>query len=275
MGVVIYSEKGYKRGMKKVNFLPNFVTAFSLACGLFIIFKANIRGIGAYEFLYQMTLVLILAAIADVLDGALARALKAESEFGLSFDSLADAVSFGVAPSVLFLKSLALPQGTVLSFFALAAAMLYTMCGVLRLGRFNVRAAHAKGEDKKVFIGLPIPAAAMAVVSPTLFLNSPLMEEVLPLPEILQTVILSCITIVVAYLMVSKIRFPSQKALQFQRPFSFRYLFLGSILAIAIFYGLFYFLAIFLLIVSWGYIKISLFLALRRFLSRKKPQLKK
>ena len=60
--------------MKKITLLPNVVTAFGLACGLFVIFKANLRGIGTYEFIHQMTLVLLLAALADVLDGALARA---------------------------------------------------------------------------------------------------------------------------------------------------------------------------------------------------------
>ncbi len=265
----------YKRSMKKINFLPNIVTAFGLACGLYIIFKANMTGIGTYDFLHQMTLVLILAGIADVLDGAVARAIHAESEFGLIFDSLADAISFGVAPSVLFLKSLSLTQGSLLSFFALAAAMLYTVCGVLRLGRFNVRAKQVKGDDKKVFIGLPIPAAAMAIVSPNLFLNSPFMQNIWQGSEVAHTVILSCITILVAYLMVSRIRFPSQKSVQLQRPLSFQYLLLGSLLAIFIFYGLFHFLAILLLVVSWGYTLSSLAMAFGRVLSRKKLKIKK
>lgn len=260
----------YKEGMKKINFIPNIVTAFGLACGLYVIFKANMTGIGTYEFLHQMTLILILACIADVLDGALARAIKAESEFGLIFDSLADAISFGVAPSVLLLKSLSLTQGSLLSFFALAAAMLYTVCGVLRLGRFNVRAKQVKGEDKKVFIGLPIPAAAIAIVAPNLFINSPLIQDLIPKSAILETIILSCITIVVAYLMVSRIRFPSQKALQLQRAFSFRYLLLGSLLAISIFYGIFYSLSSLLLAISWGYILIALLMALGRVISKKR-----
>jgi CDP-diacylglycerol--serine O-phosphatidyltransferase len=257
--------------MKKINFIPNIVTAFGLACGLYVIFKANLTGIGTYEFLHQMTLVLLLACLADVLDGALARAIKAESEFGLIFDSLADAISFGVAPSVLLLKSLALEQGTVLSFFALAAAMLFTVCGVLRLGRFNVRAKQVKGEDKKVFLGLPIPAAAICVVAPNLFLNSPLIEKFFPTSELFQTLFLSSIAIIIAYLMVSRIKFTSKKAIHLQRPFSaFRYLFLGSLLAITIFYGLFYYLAIFLLIVSWGYLVTSLLIAFGRTLTKKK-----
>ena len=261
--------------MKKINFIPNIVTAFGLACGLYIIFKANMTGIGTYEFLHQMTLVLILAGVADVLDGALARAIKAESEFGLIFDSLADAISFGVAPAVLLLKSLSLLQGSILSFFALAAAMLYTVCGVLRLGRFNVRAKQAKAEDKKVFIGLPIPAAALAIVAPNLLLNSPFMQIIFPRSEVMQTITLSTITIIVAYLMVSRIRFPSQKAVHLQKPFSFRYLLLGSTIAIGIFYGLFYSLSILLMVISWGYVSYSLLKALMRALSRKTSASKK
>jgi CDP-diacylglycerol---serine O-phosphatidyltransferase len=104
--------------MKKVYLLPNMVTAFGLACGLFVIFKVNMiePGCGYYEVMITSTFLLILAAFADFLDGAIARVFHAQSEFGLVFDSLADTVSFGVAPSVLLLKSLSLQQGTALSF---------------------------------------------------------------------------------------------------------------------------------------------------------------
>ncbi len=267
---VIINKVVYKGSMKKINFLPNVVTAFGLACGLYVIFKASMTEIGTYDFLHQMVLVLILAGVADVLDGALARAIKAESEFGLIFDSLSDAISFGVAPAVLLLKSLSLNQGDFLSFFALASATLYAVCGVLRLGRFNVRAKLAKPEDKKVFLGLPIPAAAISLVSPVLVLNSSYMKHYFPGFEISHTFLLSSVAIIIGYLMVSKIKFPSQKMIQLQRPLSFKYLFLGSLLAISIFYGLFYGLSIFLFILSWGYVLVSLSMALSRLVTKKK-----
>ena len=96
--------------MKRVNLVPNAITAFGLACGLFVIFKVNMLepGSGEYEVVQTSAILLIVAAIADLLDGALARLFKAESEFGFVFDSLADAISFGVAPSVLLLKTLSL-----------------------------------------------------------------------------------------------------------------------------------------------------------------------
>ena len=105
--------------MKRVYLVPNIITAFSLACGLFVIFKINMLepGSGDYEVVQTSAFLLLVAALADFVDGALARAIHAESEFGFVFDCLADAVSFGVAPSVLMLKTLSLEQGTFLSFF--------------------------------------------------------------------------------------------------------------------------------------------------------------
>src|SRR5579864_4741083 len=128
--------------MKRVSLVPNLVTAFGLVCSLFVIFKINMiePGSGDYEVVLTSALLLMVAALADFVDGALARVLRVESEFGFVFDTLADAVSFGVAPSVLLLKTLSLQQNTVLSFFAATGAMIYSLCGVLRLVRFNVKA---------------------------------------------------------------------------------------------------------------------------------------
>src|SRR5262249_5832087 len=125
---------------KKVNLLPNVITAFGLCCGLFAIFKMNMTGIGEVtrELLTFTTGILLLAAFADLLDGAVARAIKAESDFGGLFDSMADAVSFGVAPAVIVLKTLSLPPGTEMSYIMTTAAMVYVVCGVLRLVRFNM-----------------------------------------------------------------------------------------------------------------------------------------
>src|SRR3990167_4210415 len=149
------------KNMKKLHLLPNVITAFALACGLFVVFKVNMvePGSGNYQVLYTSLLLLLLAAFADLLDGAIARVIHAESEFGFMFDSLADAVSFGVAPSVLLLKSLSLEQGTLLSFLSATGAMVYSLCGILRLVRFNVKTTEAKGNvelaaaQKKHFTG--------------------------------------------------------------------------------------------------------------------------
>ena len=133
--------------MKQAYVLPNIITAFGLSCGLFVVFKVNLKapGTGVYELLFTSTILILIAALADVLDGAIARVVRGESDFGIMFDSLADTVSFGVAPSVLLLKSLSLEQGTWLSFYGFIAAMIYSICGILRLVRFNVKAAQIKG----------------------------------------------------------------------------------------------------------------------------------
>jgi len=89
--------------MKRVYIIPNVVTAFGLSCGLFVIFRLNViePELGLYHLLQTSIFLLLLAALADWVDGGIARLMHAESEFGFLFDSLADAVSFGVAPSVL------------------------------------------------------------------------------------------------------------------------------------------------------------------------------
>ena len=77
--------------MKQIYLIPNIITAFALSCGLFVIFKVNMveAGPGLFTVLNVSALLLLVAAFADLLDGAVARAIRAESEFGMVFDSLA------------------------------------------------------------------------------------------------------------------------------------------------------------------------------------------
>ena len=230
---------------KPIYVLPNVITAFGLACGLFVIFKVNMKevGSGTYELLFSSAILLLIAAIADVLDGAIARVLRGESEFGTMFDSLADAISFGVAPSVLLLKSLSLEQGSLLAFFAFIAAMFYSLCGVLRLVRYNVKAAAIKGDElalaayKKNFTGLPIPAAAMSVVALNLLLHSKGLQELYPLEFWVKGLILGCATIFIGFLMISKCKFMSVKSLRVRLD-SFYLIFLMVIIAIFTLYGI-------------------------------------
>lgn len=236
--------------MKRVYLVPNIITAFGLACGLFVIFKINMvePGSGDYEVVRTSAILLLVAALADFIDGALARAIHAESEFGFVFDTLADAVSFGVAPSVLMLKTLTLEQGSFLSFFGATGAMVYSLCGVLRLVRFNVKATEAKGNlelqaaQKKNFTGLPIPAAAAAAVSANLFFLSPLLNRWVDFSNHDRAITLSCIMIVLGYLMVCRLKFPSMKVLHLKIP-SFHLAFLAVVVAVFVLYGILYFFA--------------------------------
>jgi CDP-diacylglycerol--serine O-phosphatidyltransferase len=265
--------------MKQINLLPNIITAFGLACGLFVIFKVNMvePGAGTYQLLQSAALLLLVAAFADFADGAIARVFRAQSEFGFMFDTLADAISFGVAPSVLLLKSLSLEQGTGLSFFAVIGAMLYSIGGVLRLVRFNVKATEAKSNSemaeaqKKHFTGLPIPAAALAAVSANLFLASPFGEKIVHLAPKAEAIILPCLMIILGYFMVSRWKFPSLKVLHFRVP-SFQLVFLTVIFAIFVLYGILYYFPIMLATVSWGYIGLALVLSAIRLIAGKKSK---
>ena len=265
--------------MKKMFLIPNLITAFGLACGLFVIFKVNMiePGAGHFEVMKTSVILLLLAALADFIDGAIARVLKAESEFGVVFDSLADAVSFGVAPAVLVLKTLSLEQGTLLSFLGVLGCMSYSICGILRLVRFNTKKTLSKGDiiemtaQKKNFTGLPIPAAAAAIVSTNLFLLSPYFLSYFEISTTIKAVILTAIMIVIGYLMVSKWKFPSFKALHFKVP-SFHLAFLTVMLTIFLLYGILYFFSITLAVCAWGYILIAIVLSIIRLIAGKKSK---
>jgi CDP-diacylglycerol--serine O-phosphatidyltransferase len=265
--------------MKRVYLVPNIVTAFGLACGLFVIFKINMvePGSGDYEVVRTSAILLLVAAIADFIDGALARAIHAESEFGFVFDTLADAVSFGVAPSVLMLKTLTLEQGSFLSFFGATGAMVYSLCGVLRLVRFNVKTTEAKGNlelqaaQKKNFTGLPIPAAAAAAISANLFFLSPLFTKWVDFSNHDRVIALSCVMIVLGYLMVCRLKFPSLKVLHLKIP-SFHLAFLAVVVAVFVLYGILYFFAEILALFSWSYVALALVLSFIRLIAGKKSK---
>jgi len=137
---------------KGVYLIPSLFTAGNLICGFFsIISTFN----GDYV---PATLFIILANILDGLDGYAARLTRSTSQFGVEFDSLADVVSFGVAPAVLVYFWALVPWGT----WGWLAACTYVVCGALRLSRFNVQST---GPAKGHFVGLPIPAAAEMIAA--------------------------------------------------------------------------------------------------------------
>lgn len=265
--------------MKRVYLVPNIITAFGLACGLFVIFKVNMLepGSGDYDVMRVSAILLLVAALADFIDGALARAIHAESEFGFVFDSLADAISFGVAPSVLMLKSLSLEQGSFLSFLSATGAMVYSLCGVLRLVRFSVKTSEAKGNaeleaaQKKHFTGLPIPAAAAAAISANLLFLSPFVRRWIEISSADRAITLACVMIVLGYLMVCRLKFPSLKMLHFKIP-SFHLAFLSVVTAVFILYGVLYFFAEVLMVIAWSYVILGLILSVIRLIAGKKSK---
>jgi CDP-diacylglycerol---serine O-phosphatidyltransferase len=260
--------------MKQIYLLPNMITAFGLACGLFVIFKVNMiePGSGTYDMVQKAAFLILLATLADFIDGAVARAFKAHSDFGVLFDSMADGISFGVAPSVILLKTLSLEQGTILSFFAAAGAMIYSLCGILRLVRFNIKSIEAKGNivemtlQKKHFTGLPIPAAAASAISANLFLLSPLFTEWGDVSNTFRTITLTIVNIFLGYMMVSRWKFPSLKGLHFRIP-SFHLAILSGIAGILVLYGIFYYFSLVFFIISWIYILIAFVIAIIRIIA--------
>jgi len=140
---------------KGVYLIPSLFTAGNIMCGFFSIVSTFS---GEYV---QAALFIILAHILDGVDGYAARLTKSTSQFGIEFDSLADVVSFGVAPAILVYFWALVPWGN----WGWLAACTYVVCGALRLSRFNVQ---ARSVAKSNFVGLPIPAAAEMITSTVL-----------------------------------------------------------------------------------------------------------
>src|SRR5262249_20944750 len=118
------------------------------------------------------------AALFDLLDGRIARLINAASEFGIELDSLADVLSFGIAPAVLA-YTWSFHPAPQMQKFSLATSFLFLVCGALRLARFNVQARKPASEPnaklaKKYFVGMPIPVGASVIAAIVHFSPTPL-----------------------------------------------------------------------------------------------------
>ncbi|MCC5790550.1 MAG: phosphatidylcholine/phosphatidylserine synthase [Opitutales bacterium] len=229
----------------RIYFLPNLMTAGNLFCGYFSVIKS----IHAYHAqisidpaiqaqasaLYAHAVWFILAALLfDCLDGRLARIGGRESLFGKEFDSIADIISFGIAPALLvnFLIFAPLEEYNypVLSGLGWFFSFIYLLCAGVRLARFNVITHPAvyslsSKYETKDFIGLPTPAAAGLIASLVFFLNEyELRHWSLALPPLM---------LLTAWLMISSVRFSSFKELNWRtriRPHHFILVFVGAVL---------------------------------------------
>ncbi len=265
--------------MKRTLILPNVVTAFSLSCGLFVIFKMSMIAPGkvTYHNVSVAVALLLLAAFLDLLDGALARAMKVESEFGGVFDSLSDAVSFGVAPAVVILKTLSVDTTSMLFFFLTLGGMIYSISGVLRLVRFTVTKHEVKGTDeekasaKASFTGLPIPAACAVALSTTLFLMSDDAKLVHDFTDTQRTLIATMVFFILGYFMISRWKFPSLKTLRV-RVGSFQVVLLTAFAAAVILITAVHNFAMLFFGISWGYLVIAWLLSLIRIISGRRLQ---
>lgn len=160
--------------------LPNIVTLSNLIFGVISLWLTME---GQYK---DAAVAILLAMVFDGLDGRLARRFKVTSDFGKELDSLSDLVSFGVAPALLAYASVL----HLLGYAGLAIAIIFAICGAIRLARFNVL------NIKTYFIGIPITFAG------------PLLSLFVLLSNRLPFYFYPIITILLAYLMISKIRIP-------------------------------------------------------------------
>jgi CDP-diacylglycerol--serine O-phosphatidyltransferase len=148
---------------KTIFILPNLLTAASLFCGVYAVVRCVAPDV-SHEDVYGSALLILYAIIFDMFDGRVARMTKTQSSFGIEFDSLADLVSFGVAPAVITYRWALLDTGAV----GVAACVIYVLAGAIRLARFNVLQRHP-GKDAskpdKYMLGLPIPMGAAFIVA--------------------------------------------------------------------------------------------------------------
>src|SRR5689334_7675962 len=143
--------------------LPNLFTLSSIFCGFYATLICAARDPGDDDF-YKAALLIIFAMFFDTIDGRVARLTKTQSAIGVQLDSLADVVSFGVAPAVLVYRWALEPLGLAGKLIGFG----YLACGVIRLARFNVLSTNDTGaptKPGKYIVGLPIPAAAGILIS--------------------------------------------------------------------------------------------------------------
>ncbi len=222
-----------KQRLKYITVLPSLITILNGVCGFAAIaFAGRMAATGTNEFSYHKLqlpyfamagYMILLAMIADMLDGRLARMSKGTSSFGGQLDSLCDIISFGVAPAFLMLKVLEYKLAgfaelnpasvNLLQRFVWLAAAAYISCAAIRLARFNVE----NEEDESAhmsFVGLPSPAAAGVVASLVIFHQETLPElfakgsQAYLVCENAIFYTLPVLTLALAVLMVSRIRYP-------------------------------------------------------------------
>ena len=196
----------------KIYFLPNLMTGGNLVCGFVALTKIVEADLstGDYRDIKVALFFILLACIFDLLDGRVARMGGSESPFGREFDSLADVVSFGVAPAFLVhrivLKDVFINYPDV----GWVIASIYLICGAFRLARFNCLAAMAGTGGGKEFLGFPIPAAAGLVASLTLFM---MWWEDNQFKTGSLKFILPFIMVFLSLMMVSEVKYPTFKGL--------------------------------------------------------------
>jgi CDP-diacylglycerol--serine O-phosphatidyltransferase len=190
------SDREERRARRGIYLLPSMFTMANMFCGYACIVY-SMRG----EFAIAAPFIGC-AIVLDMLDGRIARMTGTTSAFGLEFDSLADVISFGVAPAILSFRWGLEPLGRI----GWAAGFLFVAAAAVRLARFNIQSG---AQDKRYFVGLPSPAAAGVLAATVYALPGGMHLRLHALPVL-------AVVIVPALLMVSTIRFRSFKTFELQ-----------------------------------------------------------
>jgi CDP-diacylglycerol---serine O-phosphatidyltransferase len=225
-----------KRPANLIYILPNLFTAASIFSGVFSIISAVN---GNFE---KAAWLIMLSLIFDGLDGRVARLTNTCSKFGVEFDSLADMVAFGVAPALLMY----LFVGHEFGRFGVVASALFVIFGAIRLARFNVMTVSS---EPSVFIGVPIPTAAVFVSLLVLLFQKYGFNENYGL-------VIMLLSILVSLLMVSNIRYPSFKKVDFSPKHAMKlFVFILSALFVVFMYPIEGFALIFVIYILYGLVR--------------------
>lgn len=191
-----------RRLRRGIYLLPTLFTIGNMFCGYSSIVQSSIGHLEA------AAICIIVAAVLDGLDGRIARLTGTQSDFGLQFDSLADVVSFGLAPALLAYHWALRP-----SRLGWSLAFLYVVCAAMRLARFNI--AKSVG-DKRYFVGLPSPMAGIALASIVFAFPEPPGSKS-------RAALYATVVFVVAVMMVSRLRYRSFRELDLRNRRSYVY----------------------------------------------------
>lgn len=211
--------------------LPSIFTVSSIFCGvLSIVLATRAMGPTANHDFFLAAMAIFFGMFFDGFDGRVARLTKTQSEFGVQLDSLADVVTFGVAPAILIYTWALKP----LAMGGILVAAVFVICGALRLARFNVMSSHSSESESagKYFLGMPIPVGAGVIMS--LVIAATRAET----PQVVPAGAAAVLTLVLSYLMVSNIRFHSLKQIRLSTPkgmaFALAIIAMGTLIAVRV-----------------------------------------
>jgi len=181
-----------ERSRRGIYILPNIITSLNLFCGFYAVI-ASING----KFI-AASIAIIIGVLFDIMDGKIARATNTTSKFGIEYDSLADLISFGLAPGLMIYLWALRPLGRI----GWLAAFLFMACGALRLARFNSQIGTVSSDH---FVGLPIPAAAGMSATTVLFCHK------FSLMVTMNPIFILVLLYTLSFLMVSTVKYNSFK----------------------------------------------------------------